>query len=158
MVMEYIDGGSLRKYLDNDYDKLDIGYKLSQLLTIAKALNSIHDKNLIHQDLHSGNILKDNYYSYITDLGLSRPVDEQDKGKIYGVLPYIAPEVLRGQPYTPVADIYSFGIIAYEILTGLPPYYNAPHNEFLGLKICEGLRPKFNIKLPQLLYDLIKQC
>jgi serine/threonine protein kinase len=59
----------------------------------------------------------------ITDLGLCKPVNELSKeDKIFGVMPYVAPEVLRSQPYTQKADIYSFGIIAYEVLSGLPPY------------------------------------
>ena len=96
---------------------------------------------------------------YITDLGLCKPVDEQDENEIHGVLPYVAPEVLRGKTYTKSADIYSFGILAYEMLSGLPPYYNLPHDEFLALKICQGLRPKFNnVKLPLLLQNLIDQC
>ena len=78
--------------------------------------------------------------------------------KFHGVLPYVAPEVLRGKTYTQSADIYSFGILAYEILSGLPPYHNLPHDEFLALKICQGLRPKFNMKIPLLLERLIDQC
>src|ERR1041385_6001344 len=55
--------------------------------------------------------------------------------------------------------IYSFGILACEVLTGLPPYHNLPHDEFLALKICQGLRPKFkNVKVPPLLENLIDQC
>ena len=49
--------------------------------------------------------------------------------------------------------------MAYEILSGLPPYHNLPHDEFLTLKICQGLRPKFsNVKVPLLLQNLIDQC
>jgi serine/threonine protein kinase len=52
---------------------------------------------------------------FITDFGLSHPANHQkQEGQIFGVLPYIAPEVLRGRPYTKKADIYSFGIVAYE--------------------------------------------
>jgi len=47
-------------------------------------------------------------------MGLSKPVNVKDKKKVFGVLPYVAPEVLQGQPYTQMADIYSFGIVAYE--------------------------------------------
>ena len=83
----------------------------------------------------------------------------QDKKKIHGVLPYVAPEVLRGKTYTQAADVYSFGILACEILSGLPPYHNLPHNVFLASKICQGLRPKFNnVKVPLLLENLIDQC
>ena len=59
---------------------------------------------------------------------------------IYGNLPYIAPEILRGKNYTKAADIYSFGIIMYEAISELPPYYNIKHtNENLAIKICQGL-------------------
>src|SRR5205814_574034 len=89
-------------------------------------------------------------------------VNDQTNGKgkkIYGVLPYVAPEVLKGKVYTQAADIYSFGILVCELLSELPPYHDLPHDEFLALKICQGLRPKFdNIKVPRLLEKLIDQC
>ena len=46
------------------------------------------------------------------------------------------------------------GIIAYEICTGLPPYHEIPHDEFLAAKICQGLRPKSDYKIPQLILDI----
>jgi serine/threonine protein kinase len=73
-------------------------------------------------------------------------------------MPYVAPEVLREKPYTQASDVYSFGIVAYEVLSGLPPYYDQEHDIFLGVQICKGLRPKFKIKIPQLLEDLINRC
>src|SRR5207248_11087019 len=122
---------------------------------------------LIHRDLHIGNILSFSGSSYgytmITDMGLCRPADyskleNTNKNKIYGVLPYIAPEILRGQNYTKAADVYSFGIIMYEVISGLPPYHDVSHDENLATKICHGLRPRFNIKVPQLIVRLIKRC
>jgi serine/threonine protein kinase len=116
---------------------------------------------LIHRDFHPGNILNSSKdMCIITDLGLCRPANEESQeDKIYGVMPYVAPEILCGQPYTQASDIYSFGIIAYEILTGLPPYYNIPHDTCLALKICQGLRPELDkVKAPQLIKDLISQC
>src|SRR5205085_3382250 len=71
---------------------------------------------------------------------------------------YVAPEVLRGKEYTQASDIYGFGIIAYEVCTGLPPYHNIAHVEFLAIKICQGLRPKSDYKIPQLILDVIKKC
>ncbi|CAG8454729.1 10451_t:CDS:1, partial [Racocetra fulgida] len=56
------------------------------------------------------------------DLGSSISIDEKQDGHIYGVLPYLAPEVLKGEQFTQAADIYSFGIIMIEILTGRRPY------------------------------------
>ncbi|CAI2188460.1 11907_t:CDS:2 [Funneliformis geosporum] len=140
---------------------------------IVRGLYSIHEEDLVHHDFHPGNILIGESYGiediYITDLGLCRPADETNSKKIFGVLPYIAPEVLRGQPYTQASDIYSFGMIAYEIMTGLPPcfykkgngnkYYERTYDVGLFLDILnKDLRPKFNIKMPSFPEELIKQC
>ena len=87
-------------------------------------------------------------------MGLCKPADYnalENSKKIYGVLPYVAPEILRGQNYTKAADIYSFGIIMYEVISGLPPYHDVSHDNYLAIKICQGLRPTFNIKVPQLI-------
>ena len=134
----------MSQYLKSNYNELSLSDKLYLFSNIAEGLKDIHNKGFVHKDLHSGNILNFNDSNcFITDLGLCKPVDDQDEKKIHGVLPYVAPEVLRGKTYTKSADIYSFGILAYEMLSGLPPYYNLPHDEFLALKICQGLRPKF---------------
>ena len=71
-------------------------------------------------------------------------------------MPYVAPEVLRSKNYIQASDIYSFGIIIYEVINGLPPYHDVAHDEYLGLKICQGLGPKFNMKVPQLIEDIFK--
>ena len=73
-------------------------------------------------------------------------------------MPYVAPEVLRGKDYTQASDIYAFGIIAHEVCTGLPPYYNMAHDELSAISICNGLRPRSDYKIPQLIFDIIKQC
>jgi len=76
----------------------------------------------MHRDLHLGNIVNDFGQYFITDLGLCRPVNETNNGKIYGVLPYVAPEILCEGKYAQASDIYSFGIVIYEVISGLPPY------------------------------------
>ncbi|RIA79189.1 kinase-like domain-containing protein, partial [Glomus cerebriforme] len=162
MVLDYAYNGSLRNYLDKSYNKLNWKTKIKNLYHIASGLNEIHRIGLIHRDLHTGNILKKTYLTYITDMGLCKPADynalENTKKSVYGVLPYIAPEILRGQNYTKAADIYSFGIIMYEVCSGLPPYHDVSHDINLAMKICQGLRPRFNNKVPQLIVHLIKCC
>ncbi|GBC39299.2 kinase-like domain-containing protein [Rhizophagus irregularis DAOM 181602=DAOM 197198] len=157
---EYI----MNKYYETNLDlNLQIwGYKVGILRNISIGLRRIHDKGLIHRDLHSGNIVCNKDLSRITDMGLCRPVNYKEletmENSVYGVLPYLAPEILRGQDYTEASDIYSFGIIMYEAISGLAPYYDIDHDEYLVLKICEGLRPRFNIKVPQLILHVIKEC
>ena len=78
----------------------------------------IHEKNYIHHDLHSGNIFShDIWNSEIGDLGLCQQVVDKkgNPNKIYGVIPYLAPEVLSKKLYTKESDIYSFGMIMWGI-------------------------------------------
>src|SRR3954452_10583728 len=112
MVMKYMPEGNLRHYLSNKNKELTLEDKLSQLLHIARGLKDIHAKKLVHRDFHSGNILKgiEKTSCLITDLGLCKPVNTRDKEDIYGVMPYIAPEILLQKSYTQKADIYSFGM------------------------------------------------
>jgi serine/threonine protein kinase len=159
MVLEYAENGNLRKHLDINYNKLIWESKIIYLYDIITGLGYIHENNLIHRDLHIGNILKFKSKTAIADMGLCRPANcNAQKNNVYGVLPYIAPEILLGQSYTKAADIYSFGIIMYEVISGLPPFHDVGHDENLAIKICQGLRPRFNIKVPQLIVHLIKSC
>src|SRR4051812_46623277 len=119
IVMFKLRCGSLRNnLLVSKYNPND---KFRTLFLISLQLEAIHKLNLIHGDFHNGNILCAMYYKGITisDLGLCRPVNQPITNEIYGVLPYIAPEVLRGKAYTKAADIYSFGIIMWEMTSGV---------------------------------------
>jgi serine/threonine protein kinase len=169
MVMKYFPNGNLRQYLKDNYNKLNFWNELGQLLNIARGLNQIHQQGLTHRDLHIGNVLNNGPTSYITDLGLCRPINEKDKEKVYGVLPYIAPEVLRREPYTSASDVYSFGMIMYETFSKIPPYVvydikesyykEMPHDGSLAIAICQGLRPNLNgVEIPQMCKDLINEC
>ena len=91
----------------------------------------------------------------------NKPIhEEKNEEKNFGVLPYVAPEILLKKPYTLASDVYSFGIIAYELLNNSYPYYEQKELsvENLGVAIYQGLRPRFNIKIPKLLEDLINKC
>src|SRR5436853_7180472 len=92
-------------------------------------------------------------------MGLCGEVGKVDATKIYGVMPYVAPEVLRGNPYTKAADIYSFSMIMYFTATGRQPFANCAHDEFLTLGICEGIRPEINEKeAPECYIKLMNRC
>src|SRR5581483_1488566 len=75
MVMDYAKDGSLRQNLNKNFNLMDWQVKLCTLNIIAKGLSDIHEKGLIHQDFHSGNILKDYGHHRITDLGLCKSAD-----------------------------------------------------------------------------------
>ncbi|RIB17995.1 kinase-like domain-containing protein [Gigaspora rosea] len=137
--------------------------KLILLLCIASDLQAIHSNNIIHRDLHSGNILQDNLHSaYIADMGLSISSNialKVESGGIYGILPYIAPEILNGGQYTTASDIYSFGIIMWEILYGKPVFYGQEFDHQLQLNIClNDLRPTITENSPECYINLMKMC
>ncbi|RHZ85174.1 hypothetical protein Glove_71g130 [Diversispora epigaea] len=162
MVLEYLKGGSLRNYLNDNFINISWRVKLLYLRDLARNFTEIHELNIIHQDFHPGNILAHNFDEsdlYISDFGLSKLIGKNgenlQKRTVFGVLPYIAPEVLCGEEYTKAADVYSFAITAYQIITGLPPYPNVPHDDELALKICNGLRPKIPFHTPKLITKLI---
>ncbi|CAI2175060.1 1476_t:CDS:2 [Funneliformis geosporum] len=123
-----------------------------------KNLKNLHEQGICHKDFHSGNILLHNQIPYLTDFGLSGPANKNSK-EIFGILTYVAPEVLKRKTYTAPADIYSFGIIMTELSTGLPPYYNNQGNDrMLALSICSGLRPDFGEGTPEVYKALAHEC
>ncbi|GBC38204.2 kinase-like domain-containing protein [Rhizophagus irregularis DAOM 181602=DAOM 197198] len=70
-----------------------------------------------------------------------------------------APEVLKGKPYTQAADIYSFGMIMYFIMTAKQPFADCAHDSILAVKICSGIRPGINeLEAPKCYIDLMKRC
>src|ERR1043165_537622 len=82
MVMAYAENGSLRQYLNNNFNSLSWNEKLLDLWRIAIGLKNIHEKGLIHHDFHCGNILNKKhpggyFSSFITDLGLCKPANEK---------------------------------------------------------------------------------
>ena len=99
MVLNRYTEGNLRDYLQNNHSNLTLKDRISMFHHLCLSLYYIHEKDLIHCDLHSGNILVDGGNCFITDLGLCGPVDDELSNKIYGIISYIAPEVLRGNKY-----------------------------------------------------------
>ena len=159
IVLYYCENGDLRKYL-NLFKNCDYVSKIKILSQIAKGLLDIHNAEKVHRDFHSGNILLviSDSITFISDLGLCQPANNEKKKGVYGVLPYVAPEVLRGSQYTKAADIYSFGIIMNELMSEEIPYNDVPHDQILTFGICKGLRPKISEDTPKLLADMIMKC
>ncbi|RIA85228.1 kinase-like domain-containing protein [Glomus cerebriforme] len=157
MVLDYCNDGNLRNYFTKSETYIDYETKIKKLFEISRGLFDIHLAGKVHKDFHSGNLLFANDFLYISDLGLCQPANnEVRKEGIYGVLPYVEPEVLRGHQYTQSSDIYSFGIVMNEIISEESPYDNIPHDHFLAIKICNG--PKISQGVPKLLADLIIKC
>src|ERR1043166_2657431 len=158
MVMQLADQ-NLRHILSNNFNDFLWKDKIQILLDSIIDLKNLHKLGYFHKDFHSSNILQSGSATFISDFGLSKPSNEpKSDDKICGVLPYIAPEVLSGEPYTSSSDIYSFGVVVAELSSGKPPFYEIKHDAVLALKICNGLRPEFGKGTPEIYKKLAHKC
>ena len=125
IVMRLLEGGSLSdQVVDGPIQMNRIGEIFSQ---IARGLAYAHSKGIMHRDLKPANILfASNGDAYLTDFGLAKWIEGSpaltQSGKIIGTPAYMAPEQLRGDPADHRADIYSMGIILYQMVTGELPF------------------------------------
>lgn len=211
IVLQYANDLDLHRYLVHNCASIDWWQRISILDGIVKGIHELHKADLIHHNLHTGNILvrrntrrkevermslrnpSSSVKIWISDSGLqgpagsssnenndksssSSPIDENSniisnsrKG-IYGVLPYIAPEVLQGKEYTKSSDIYSLGIIMWELSNGATlkrqqrykrPFHDQPYDKNLAKEIViNEIRPNTAVSpdIPECWLDLMKKC
>ncbi|GBC02546.1 hypothetical protein RclHR1_04680007 [Rhizophagus clarus] len=167
IILKYVEGESFNNWMITNYKEFSWEYKMKLLYNITYGLKVIHQNQMVHHNFHTGNILIQNRnLSYISDIGLYKKVDNTATSaaggvevQIYGVVPYVAPEVLNGKNYTQASDIYSLGMIMYFIATGKQPFSNCAHDQNLALNICNGIRPEINdLEAPKCYIDLMKRC
>jgi serine/threonine protein kinase len=160
IITDYYESGDLTHFITKNFFNITWKDKLGKLVDIIYGLKNIHYSNIVHKDYHSGNIFISYYSNAITsDFGLSKSslVDDKDS-KIYGIIPYVAPEVLQGQKYTKASDIYSFGMIMWELMTGRRPFWDKNHDIDLIIEICDGLRPPIVTNAPKGYIELMQEC
>src|SRR5205823_10196693 len=78
--------------------------------------------------------------------------------KMYGITPYIAPEILSGNKNTKESDVYSIGMLMWEIFSGCPPFDDRAHDYHLILDICKGLRPPILSNMPKEYIEMMQRC
>ncbi|EXX59640.1 Ypk2p [Rhizophagus irregularis DAOM 197198w] len=159
IIMTYYKSGDLIRYLSSDFYRIDWEIKLDNLSSLIVGLKNLHNLDLIHRDLHSGNIFFEYNFAYIGDLGISRSATEStDNNENYGIIPYMAPEIFQGQKYSKASDICSFGMIMWEFMTGRRPFWDRNHDAELIIEIFDGLRPPIVTNAPKGYIKLMKEC
>lgn len=141
LVMELMTGGEM---FDRIVEKEHYEEKMARrdLIVIAKALEYCHDNFIVHRDLKPENLLysdtTDDAVVKLADFGLAKVCKEEPFMKTAcGTPGYVAPEILQGESYDYKVDVWSFGVIAYIMLVGFPPFYH-PNNAELFRQIKRG--------------------
>ncbi|GBB99331.1 hypothetical protein RclHR1_03490013 [Rhizophagus clarus] len=168
IVMEYANGGSLKNYLKLNFNTLTWENKYQLAHQIAKALECLHDEEILHRDLNSNNIFVHQNKIKLGDFGLSKRIEEMSKsGSVtIGVTPYIDPNKFDKQKnykFNKKSDIYSLGVILWEISSGKPPFKNTDNNDphydvCLAVKIMLGHREIDVENTPVEYTELYKAC
>lgn len=127
MVMDYIEGDTLQDYLEHK-GVLPVAEALHLTAQIAGALGYAHQKGSIHRDIKPGNVMfldEAHTHAVITDFGIARLLDNATltmSGSIAGTPAYMSPEAAQAQKVDARSDIYSVGVVLYEMVTGRTPY------------------------------------
>ena len=124
IVFEYVEGENLKDLTARG--PLEVQDVISLALQVAHALSFAHHRGLVHRDVKPQNVLlNEDGQAKVTDFGIARSLDVQgvtQTGTVLGTSDYIAPEQARGQKVDPRTDIYSLGVVLYELLTGEVPF------------------------------------
>ena len=128
LVMELVDGSSLSRLLDKG--PLDPARTMDLIAQAARALQAAHTAGLIHRDIKPGNLLVSRRGQLkITDFGIAHAAGSAPltrPGTLIGTPAYLAPEQVTGGHATPSTDLYALGIVAFQCLTGRPPFNGPP--------------------------------
>jgi len=129
IVMEWVEGRSMRSWLD-EYGRFSVDVSVDLIQQLLSAVGVAHDYQIVHRDLKPDNILISNRgKTKILDFGISKLIDDKHRltatGSMVGTPAYMAPEQVKGEAVDATADIYSLGMILYELLHGEPPFSGA---------------------------------
>lgn len=134
LVMEFVEGGSLADLIQAE-GALSPPLVVKLLKQVASGLDYAHQRGLVHRDIKPANILLDTQgNARITDFGLVKESETNltADGMRLGTPAYMAPEQIQGMEVTPAMDIYALGVVAYEMLTGHPPFTGTMSKVFEG--------------------------
>ncbi|AQK63032.1 Protein kinase superfamily protein [Zea mays] len=161
VVVEFQHGGTLKTLLYNHRDKKLSYRKVVRLaLDLARGLNYLHSKKIMHRDVKAENMLLDRKRTLkIADFGVAR-VEAQScevTGQT-GTLGYMAPEVLQGKPYDHKCDVYSFGILLWETYCCAMAYPNYSLADISYHVVKLGIRPDIPRCCPRPMADIMTRC
>jgi cysteine-rich repeat protein len=172
IVSEFMEGGALGTLVKKKWHMIkdNLLLRLRILHDIARGCRYLHGRSppIVHGDLNIGNVLLDeNFRGKVSDFGLSGVVSQLKGGATYGAIPWMAPEVLSGaDPPSQKSDVFSFGVVSWELFTGQRPYKTHPQFKSAGKKrmqalkrdVQDGWRYPVPETIPMSMRELIHDC
>ncbi|XP_064949688.1 serine/threonine-protein kinase STY46 isoform X6 [Musa acuminata AAA Group] len=160
IVTEFMSGGSVYDFLHKQKGVFKLPALLRVAIDVSKGMNYLHQNNIIHRDLKAANLLMDeNEVVKVADFGVARV--KAGSGVMTaetGTYRWMAPEVIEHKPYDHKADVFSFGIVMWELLTAKLPYeYLTPLQAAVGV-VQKGLRPTLPKNTHPKLDELLHKC
>ncbi|MGZ6642270.1 MAG: protein kinase domain-containing protein [Solirubrobacteraceae bacterium] len=126
IVFEYIEGVTLKEHIRRA-GRVPIGESVAYAIEIARALGAAHERRIVHRDVKPQNVLIDEEgAARVTDFGIARTLTEEGltaDGRVLGTTDYVSPEQALGQAVGPPSDLYSLGVVLFEMLTGDVPFH-----------------------------------
>jgi serine/threonine-protein kinase len=166
-TMPLIEGESLRTRLARE-GELPIGETVRILRDVVDALACAHEHNIVHRDIKPDNVLLSHHHGLVADFGVAKALSEAtgpssvtSTGLALGTPAYMAPEQATADPHVDHrADIYAVGALAYEMLTGRPPFTGSSPQAVLAAQVTQTPEPitKYRPSVPQTLAALVMRC
>ncbi|XP_058207863.1 serine/threonine-protein kinase STY13-like isoform X3 [Rhododendron vialii] len=161
IVTEYAKGGSVRQFLTKRQNRsVPLKLAVKQALDVARGMEYVHGLSLIHRDLKSDNLLISADKSIkIADFGVAR-IEVQTEGMTpeTGTYRWMAPEMIQHRPYTQKVDVYSFGIVLWELITGMLPFQNMSAVQAAFAVVNKGVRPNIPNDCLPVLSEIMTRC
>ncbi|PWU07611.1 MAG: hypothetical protein C5B51_09755 [Terriglobia bacterium] len=162
IVMEFLRGEDLRSAIKNGHTG-DLSGKLRIALQLARALEYVHSQSIVHRDLKPENVhLTGDGHVKLMDFGISKrtDLDLTRTGYMVGTPYYMAPEQVNGGDITPQVDVYAFGILLYELISGIHPIRGETMERVFYSILSQSLdlEPLRQSRIPESICRLIEEC
>ncbi|XP_055811579.1 serine/threonine-protein kinase STY46-like isoform X2 [Solanum dulcamara] len=160
IITEFMSGGSLYDFLHKKKGFFRLPALLKVAIDVSKGMSYLHQNNIIHRDLKTANLLMDeNQVVKVADFGVARvQVQSGVMTAETGTYRWMAPEVIGHRPYDRKADVFSFGIVLWELLTGKLPYEFLTPLQAAVAVVQKGLRPTIPANTHPMLVELLEKC